>query len=70
MRTKVLKYAELRKDFHKIVFQDPSYDYVDLGGAYVGSAQENIIRLAKELNVELHPVDYNGKTVLNTSVSI
>ncbi|XP_064639889.1 amine oxidase [flavin-containing] B-like isoform X2 [Lineus longissimus] len=41
----------------------PSHGYSDLGGAYVGPTQDRIIRLAKELKVETHKVDEEGKIV-------
>ncbi|XP_064635285.1 amine oxidase [flavin-containing] B-like [Lineus longissimus] len=46
--------------------KDPSFGYVDLGGAYVGPTQDRILRLAKELKVETYKVDIEGKTTIIT----
>ncbi|KAI8510316.1 hypothetical protein Bbelb_112320 [Branchiostoma belcheri] len=43
--------------------RDPSYGYVDLGGAYVGPGQDKILRLVKEFDLKLYKMDEEGKTV-------
>ncbi|XP_066267398.1 amine oxidase [flavin-containing] B-like isoform X4 [Branchiostoma lanceolatum] len=43
--------------------RDPSYGYVDLGGAYVGPTQDRILRLAKELDLKLYKVNEKERTV-------
>lgn len=40
---------------------DPRFDYVDLGGAYVGPSQYHILRIAKELGVETYKIYLEGK---------
>nr|XP_015206611.1 PREDICTED: amine oxidase [flavin-containing] B-like isoform X1 [Lepisosteus oculatus] len=53
-----------------LTVKGPEFQYVDLGGAYVGPTQNSILRLAKELGVKTHLVNekerlihyYKGKT--------
>ncbi|XP_035692450.1 amine oxidase [flavin-containing] B-like [Branchiostoma floridae] len=43
--------------------RDPSYGYVDLGGAYVGPTQDRILRIAKELDLKLYKVNEKERIV-------
>jgi len=35
---------------------DPAYEYVDIGGAYVGPTQRRVVRLAAELGLQFYKV--------------
>ena len=41
-------------------FQDPTYNYCDVGGSYVGPTQDRILRLSKELGLEFYNVNEKG----------
>eukprot|EP00058_Branchiostoma_floridae_P007675 XP_002593163.1 hypothetical protein BRAFLDRAFT_210071 [Branchiostoma floridae] len=49
--------------FLLLLLQDPSYGYVDLGGAYVGPTQDRILRIAKELDLKLYKVNEKERIV-------
>nr|XP_008105637.1 PREDICTED: amine oxidase [flavin-containing] A [Anolis carolinensis] len=42
-------------------------NYVDVGGAYVGPTQNQILRLAKELGIETYKVDVDDAGILHTN---
>lgn len=44
-------------------FQDPSYGFCDLGGAYVCETQTRLLTLAKQLGVETYQVFGQGQSV-------
>ena len=44
--------------------RDPSFNYTDLGGAYVGPEQRRITRLAKQLGLEFYKVNFKQKEVV------
>ena len=50
-------------------FQDPSYAYCDVGGAYVGPTQDRILRLSKELGLETYKINNVGDYVHFSHVS-
>jgi monoamine oxidase len=50
--------------------QDPSYDYVDLGGAFVGATQDRVLRLAKEVGVDTYKVYLGGSYLHSSRVSV
>ncbi|XP_051877414.1 amine oxidase [flavin-containing]-like [Pristis pectinata] len=43
--------------------QGPEFQYVDLGGAYVGPTQNRILRLAKELGIKTYKVNEKEKLI-------
>ncbi|ELT97776.1 hypothetical protein CAPTEDRAFT_132857 [Capitella teleta] len=46
--------------------RDPSYNYVDVGGSYVGPTQDKILRLSNELGIKTYKV-YMGGSYLHFS---
>ena len=48
------------KWFDFAYFQDPTYNYCDVGGSYVGPTQDRILRLSKELGLEFYHVNDKG----------
>jgi monoamine oxidase len=51
-----------------VVFQEASFGYTDVGGAYVGPTQRRVARLARELRLEFYNVNEEEKTVFNMEV--
>ncbi|GFY75113.1 amine oxidase, partial [Trichonephila inaurata madagascariensis] len=47
--------------------RDPSVNYVDLGGAYIGPTQNHIFRVAKEVGVENYEIKENADLLLYTN---
>ncbi|XP_038070069.1 amine oxidase [flavin-containing] B-like [Patiria miniata] len=43
--------------------KDPAFQYVDLGGAYIGPTQNRIIRVAKELGIQSQIVNEKERTI-------
>ena len=52
-----------------VCFQDPSYDYCDVGAAYVAPTQDRILRLSKELGMDTYTMEYEGDCVHFSHVS-
>lgn len=44
--------------------RDPSYQYCDVGGSYIGPTQDRIVRLATELGIKTYKINDNGRYVL------
>lgn len=49
--------------------QDPSVNWVDLGGAYVGPTQDYILRQIKDLGLKTYKVNEDGQQVFYHKVS-
>ncbi|XP_033638849.1 amine oxidase [flavin-containing] B-like [Asterias rubens] len=43
--------------------RDPSFQYADMGGSYIGPSQKRISKLANELGLNLHQVNDNERAV-------
>ncbi len=50
--------------------QDPTFQYADMGGSYIGPAQKRISKLANELGLNLHQVNDNERAVFMDKVQI
>ena len=48
--------------------QDPSYDYVDLGGAYIGPSQNRILRMCDELGLKTYKIYKEGDYIFFSKV--
>ncbi|XP_033099699.1 amine oxidase [flavin-containing] B-like [Anneissia japonica] len=59
----ILLEARDRVGGRTLTFRDPSVDYVDLGGAYVGPTQNRILRVANEVGVKPYVVRDAEKSV-------
>lgn len=51
-----------------VLRQGPQFQYVDLGGAYVGPTQNGILRLAKELGVQTYLVNEKEQLIHHVKV--
>ncbi|GBO30751.1 Amine oxidase [flavin-containing] A, partial [Araneus ventricosus] len=50
--------------------RSPEVNYVDIGGAYVGPTQNNILRMAKELGVDYYNIKEDADLLLYRNVSL
>lgn len=50
--------------------QDPSVGFADLGGAYYGEQQTQVIKLAESLGLDFYEVPQNGKAIFCLNVSM
>ncbi|XP_071955123.1 amine oxidase [flavin-containing]-like [Antedon mediterranea] len=55
--------AQDRVGGRTLTLRDPSVEYVDLGGAYIGPTQDRILRVANGVGVNTYPIKDDQKSV-------